>query len=109
LAQADPKRAAALLKQVAVAQPERADAHYWLGQAYWALNRPIDAIAQFEAVVSLRADFVGAWKALGDLYLKQGNQAQAVTAYRRYLALEPEDVDTLARVDELEKLLDTNR
>jgi tetratricopeptide (TPR) repeat protein len=70
--------------------PEFAEAHYNLGNALMALDRPEDAAANHEKALALRPDFPEAHNNLGNVLKELGRPYDAVAAYKKALALEPD-------------------
>ena len=54
-----------------------------LGLAYTALSKDAKAIAELEAAVKLDTKFDDVRKVLGELYLRQGNRAKALSMYQQ--------------------------
>jgi tetratricopeptide (TPR) repeat protein len=74
------------------AEPEdrRADAHFFLGQAYERTGRYDDAAEEFQRVLSLRADDSTAMNYLGYMWADQGvHLEQALALVERAVALQP--------------------
>lgn len=70
-----------------------AEAHFNLGNCYYAQRRRRDAQAQFEATVELAPDYAEAWNNLGVVRGSRGDREGAITALRQALALVPHYAD----------------
>lgn len=93
-------------RAVATANPE---AHFNLGNCYYALRRRAEAAQQFEAATRAAPDYAEAWNNLGIVRGELADRDGAVAALQRALALVPHYADahynlaeTLAVVGELE-------
>lgn len=70
-----------------------AEAHFNLGNCYYALRRRPEAAAQFEAAVAAAPDYAEAWNNLGIARGELGDRDGAVAALRRALQLVPHYAD----------------
>jgi tetratricopeptide (TPR) repeat protein len=87
--QADFERAnGALRKQVAV-NPNNADAHRRLGDGYVRLGRPLEALTEFLAALLVDRRNVLSHVGIAQLQFREGRHAEAVSAARSALALDP--------------------
>lgn len=77
---------AAMLHAVAVSQVRR-------GESALEQNRPDEAVASFRAALENEATLPAAYRGLGMAYSMQGDDAQALQAYERYLRLAPGAAD----------------
>jgi tetratricopeptide (TPR) repeat protein len=71
-----------LLAAVA-ADPTRGDAHYYLGEAYNAIDNLPAALAAYETSVTYQPDNMRALKGIGIVLDRMGKPAEAAAAYRR--------------------------
>jgi len=62
--------------------------HQALGQVYEALDRPEEAIAEYEEAIRLEPDSAEHHKLLGDLYRLQGEMEKAVAEYEKVIELD---------------------
>ncbi|GAB3471846.1 hypothetical protein GCM10027321_44150 [Massilia terrae] len=69
------------------------------GIVYGRLRRWADAEADLKAVTVAAPDYVDAWSALGNMYLWSDQRDKAAEAYRRWIALRPEDADARAALE----------
>lgn len=72
--------------------PSLAEAHYNLGNLYFALLRYDPAAEEYGKVLNLRADHAGAYRNLGDLHMEQGRYEAAAQVWSRGLRLVPGEV-----------------
>lgn len=79
----DPARAIAWFDRVIEAEPGYAAAHANRAVALLRLDRPQDAIAGFSRATSLEPDNYDAHRALGFLFLAEGNRARALDHFAR--------------------------
>jgi len=90
----DYKYAAQILEQAVAARPENAEWRSELSSSYMGLGRNEDAIAQLKQAVKLAPDYATAWYNLGSANFRQKNRVAAVSAYRRFLEIEPHGVES---------------
>lgn len=72
----------AMLHAVAISQVRR-------GESALEQNQPEEALASFRAALENEASLPAAFRGMGMAYAMQGNDAQALRAYERYLQLAP--------------------
>ena len=65
------------------ADPARADAHYYLGEAYNHIDDLPSALAAYEAAVTLQPSNMRALKGIGIVLDRLGRPDEAAAAYRR--------------------------
>jgi protein O-GlcNAc transferase len=87
-----PEAVAALEK--AIAQRPTAETHTALGWAYLDSGRPSDGRASFEKALQLKPDSAEAWAGLGSACKDLAFQDEAISYYRRSLALNPKQAET---------------
>jgi TolB-like protein len=87
----DLKRAEELAAKAAVAFPNSPLAHFAKGQALRAQNRPEQAIAEYEAVLALDHNSIGAMFATGWCKFYIGAIDEAISAFEQILRLSPRD------------------
>jgi len=71
--------------------PQRADLHWWLGEAYRRWGKWDEALAAFEKAVSLAPDEARYHYSLARAYRKTGHREEAIRSYERALSLDPDD------------------
>lgn len=69
------------------------------GIVYGRLQRWAEAEADLKAVTVAAPDYADAWSALGNVYLWSGQRDKAAEAYRRWVALRPDDADARAALE----------
>lgn len=67
----------------------------YLGLTHYRLKKMDSALIAFQEAVQCDSKLVAAHLALGEAYAQQGNDAEAVAAYRRALTLQPANRDAL--------------
>lgn len=82
--------------------PQAAAARLLLGSALYNMKAWKAAIGQLGEAAKLDARLVGAWKLLGHCYAQMNEKPSALEAYRRVLALAPNDTDVQAALARLE-------
>ncbi|MGQ9837891.1 MAG: tetratricopeptide repeat protein [Cyanobacteriota bacterium] len=87
--------ALSLCQQLIHVYPEDFAAHYWLGSLYLEVGDPYQALPQLQLALSLRGDWIPAWRDLGHTWRMLGNLKEAVQAYEQGLALAPQDGELL--------------
>lgn len=70
--------------------PGNAEAHYYLGNAYLALDMPVEAAVRFAQATRLKPDFLQAHCNLGAIHERRGDFQQALESYRQALHIDPE-------------------
>lgn len=83
------------LQSAATASPNAPQPHYVLGLLAKAQNKPAEAIASFQKVLTIDPQDVGANINLGQLYAQQRKYAEAVAVLRTGLAAEPYNTTAL--------------
>jgi|GEM_PF-1789289 len=83
------------LQSAATATPTAPQPHYVLGLLAKAQNKPAEAIVEFQKVLAIDPQDVGANVNLGQLYAQQRKYAEAVTVLRTGLAAEPYNTTAL--------------
>lgn len=69
----------------------RADRRLEVGLALLAERKPAAAVRAVEAALEIDPDYAEAWFALGEARQQAGHRRRAAAAFRRYLALDPQD------------------
>ena len=83
------------LQSAATAVPNAPQPHYVLGLLAKTQNKPAEAIVEFQKVLAIDPQDVGANVNLGQLYAQQRKYAEAVTVLRTGLAAEPYNTTAL--------------
>lgn len=89
--QGDPARARQLADSLVVRYPQDERAHWTLGNACAAAQQYDCAIAEFRAAIRLDPAYSLAYNQLGYAYRGAGRLAEAESAFKRYIALVPND------------------
>ncbi len=90
-----PAEAVVRLREALRLREDYADAHNYLGMAYWLLEQPGPSLRHYHRAADLsmrqgRPDSASrSWNNIGIVHRSQGRIAEAVGAYRRALALDP--------------------
>ena len=71
------------------AEPDDAELHYLLGATYLQLDRLDEAQSNLEAANKLDPNLAEPYFGLGALYQLQGNRAEAIKAFERFLEVGP--------------------
>jgi tetratricopeptide (TPR) repeat protein len=72
-------------------------------------NDDVDgAVAVFELNTESFPGSFNAWDSLGEAFMKAGDTAAAITAYRKSLELEPKNANARGKLEELEKPADSD-
>lgn len=82
--------------------PQAPNARLLLGSALYNMKAYKPAIGQLGEAAKLEPRLVGAWKLLGHCYTQLGEKPSALEAYRRVIALSPNDVDVEGALARLE-------
>jgi len=91
----DPRRAAAIFKDVIKAHPDTAAAHTGLALASMATGQTRDARTAAEKAVALDDSQLSAWGVIGVLRDQDGDHAEAKTIFQRILKERPGDPTSL--------------
>ena len=75
------------------AQPQDADAWFFLGVAYFHAGRDAQAIEAFRQALQINPKFTQAWQNLGVAYADAGQYAQGIDADRKALQINSQDAD----------------
>jgi len=86
-----PKEAIGCFKQVLVANPDHAETHHHLGNAWQALGEPQRAIRHHARALAIKPDFAQAHRDLGAVFAASDRPDAAIACYRRALALKADD------------------
>jgi tetratricopeptide (TPR) repeat protein len=98
-----------LLELAGSANPEDANAPYFLGNLLYDKRRHEDAIAQWEASVEREAGFPTVWRNLGIAYFNvRADEAKALDAFDRAHSVDPNDARILYERDQLWKRVGTS-
>jgi tetratricopeptide (TPR) repeat protein len=87
-----PEEQIVLLNGMVEEGTDDAQLHFFLGNAYFALSKYDEAIAEFEIAVKLKEDYSKAWVNMGIVQDTKHNRRAARDAYNRAIELNPEDV-----------------
>ena len=96
LAQADPRRALALIDQAVALDPNDAAYRYSRGRALRAQNRLEAALAAVDKTLALKPDHAEAWLERGNALISLGQAQAAVASFDRAIALTPDWPDAYA-------------
>ncbi|MGD9724140.1 MAG: tetratricopeptide repeat protein [Pirellulales bacterium] len=99
--------AAALIEQAVRADCSQAAYYANLGEAYRRLDKPQEAIANYQTALRLQPGLVHAQTMLGTLLQAAGDLDRAATAFRDALKLQPENLRARARLGQV--LLEQNK
>lgn len=80
------------------AMPDEPTAHFNLGNALKALDRPVEAIEAYRRAVAIAPDYAPAFNNLGNVLSSMGNPSGAIEAYRQAIAVEPDNAEALANL-----------
>jgi tetratricopeptide (TPR) repeat protein len=86
-------------------RPDAAEPHYLRAKIYSEERDTAKAVSELQQAVELRRDFAEAWSDLGEARKNQSDGKGALTAFRRAVALSPQDAVARGRLGAL--LLDT--
>jgi tetratricopeptide (TPR) repeat protein len=103
LAQVYNRFASALFRRISQLEPESAEAHRLQGEWFEWQNKPGEAIGEYAKVVKSRPDWEDMHRAIGNLYLKNGDTANALRALEAELQLAPEDEGLLQLLSRLKE------
>lgn len=95
LANGQPEAALPVLQKAIALDPDYADAHYNLSQAYERLNRRGEALLALQRYVELIPNDAEALDRLGLLYFNSGDTDEALRSFERALALKPEHSEAM--------------
>jgi TolB-like protein len=87
----DIKRAEELAAKAVAASPRSPLAHFAKGQALRAQNRPEEAMAEYEAVLALDRNWIGAMFAVGWCQFYTGSIEEMIAALEQIIRLSPRD------------------
>ncbi len=96
-------------RRVLALQPDRAEAHLYLGNVLLGQGRHDEAAESFQRAIQLKPDLAIAYFNLGNLYLQGGQYDQAVSHYCRAVELNPVDAQISAVREKGQVLLQENR
>jgi tetratricopeptide (TPR) repeat protein len=85
-------------------QPENSLAHYNLGVALMGMERPDDAVIEYNRAIKIDPNYANAYYALGMIYQAKGDQQDAVASYEKYVKLDPDGPYIQAAKESLDKL-----
>ncbi len=89
----DPERELSYLKELAFKAPREKMAFYSLGVWYCKNNRPDEAITELNKAIELDPGYSESLNQIAYQYMKKGEYAKALSYFRRYVALCPEDAN----------------
>lgn len=81
------------LTEVVEKNPDSAEAHLNLGNAYWKLGRPGMPLKHYLIAIKLKPNYAEAYYNLGNVYFVQGEYEQAIGAYKKAVQLRPNFAD----------------
>ncbi|HEU4929827.1 MAG TPA: tetratricopeptide repeat protein [Candidatus Krumholzibacteria bacterium] len=96
------EQAAVVFRKATEIAPSYAKAFNNLGALYAEMGRPEDAVAVFEETTRRFPTYANAYKNLAMAYAQQRRARPALAAMRRYVELEPEDIEAREVVRKLE-------
>ncbi len=79
-------------------EPDHAERRLFLAQAYEKAGKTGAATEQYQYLAARAQDATSAWRALGDISLKQKNYDRAISYYRRILQKKPLDAAAYANL-----------
>lgn len=80
------------------AVPEGVEGYQRMGDLHWEAGRRKEAIVAYSSIVAVRPGDAGAYRTLGEIYLKRGLPDEATAQFERGLKLAPSDADLRARI-----------
>lgn len=89
LGKGDYPRSLAELNAILRGNPRRLEARLSLGRVYFAMDRPEQAIAEYQRVIDIYQDYGDAYYHLGLAYLKVQNIPAARNAFREVIRIKP--------------------
>lgn len=87
----DEARSLALLRQVAESAPDSWRAHYELGNRLFGWYHLDEAVAEFQAASDMNPKVGSIFNMLGYVHLTRGDAEDAITAFTKYTALDPNE------------------
>jgi tetratricopeptide (TPR) repeat protein len=95
LATDNPQNALPYLKAAVDQEPTKADYHFWLGVAYWAVGNRALETESYARALHLNPDFLPAHVYLGHNYLENQRWQDAIVHYEKVLAQVPDHAELL--------------
>jgi tetratricopeptide (TPR) repeat protein len=95
LATDDPQRALPYLKAAVDQEPTKADYHFWLGVAYWAVGNTTLETESYATALHLNPDLLPAHVYLGHHHLENRRWQDAIAHYEKVLAQVPDHPESL--------------
>jgi uncharacterized protein (TIGR02145 family) len=78
------------LKKVIEYSPDKAEAHYEIGDIYYDKIKNIDkAVEHFEKAIELKPDYAASYSNLGALYREKNDYSKAIEFYEKAIGLKP--------------------
>jgi len=84
------QRAEELYREILLADPGNAEAHYFLGAACQAVGKLPEAVANLRQAVRLRPEHFAAHNHLGVVLVQQGQVAEAIASFQHAVQMKPD-------------------
>ncbi len=85
-------RAIIPLKKIIELDPKNETNFYFLGMAYFNVQKYDDAVAAFQQSLAVKPDFAHAWYQIGSSNFQAKKFKEAAEAYKKYVEITPDDV-----------------
>jgi choline-sulfatase len=103
-----PDAAVTRFRKLIAQDPQNTVARYYLGEDFFRLNRPEEAIREWNAGVSLDPQYEPLYVALGEIWLERRDYARAETYFLQATTLSPFDADAFRGAAHAEEGLKEN-